>query len=324
MRAMLEALLDISRLDAGLVEATPRDVALEPLLDEILTALRDEAESHDMVVSTAGRKERVHADPTFLSRVLHNLATNAVRHARRGRVLIAVRTRREQVVVQVWDQGPGIAEGDRERIFDEYVQLENRERDRRKGLGLGLPMVRRMCEIAEWPLEIRSTPGRGTMFQVTLPRAKAVGGSEETSRPHALARSLRVLLVEDDLLVRDAVVACLEASGCVVHVASNVEEARLMLAELGTRATRPDVIVSDHRLPGSESGADFVRTQVSDEAGVPAVLMTGDDLDDGLVEDATSHVAILRKPVSAETLWKAIHRVTRKSAEAQPSIERAL
>lgn len=321
MRAMLEALLDISRLDAGLVQSTPREVELEPLLTEIVTALRDEAESHDMVVSSAGRTETVHADPTFLSRVLHNLATNAVRHARRGRVLIAVRSRGERVVVQIWDQGPGIAEADRERIFDEYVQLENRERDRRKGLGLGLPMVRRMCEIAEWPLDIRSTPGRGTMFSVTLPRAKH-RSPEETSRPHALGRSLRVLLVEDDLLVRDAVVACLESSGGVVHVAGNIEEARAMLAELDARDVRPDVIVSDHRLPGAESGASFVRSLLADPNGLPAVLMTGDDLDDGIVNDTATRVAVLRKPVAAETLWKAIHGVTRKRTESADCADR--
>lgn len=326
MRAMLEALLDISRLDAGIVESAPRPVPLEPLLAEITTALRDEAETHDMVISAAGSAPLVHADPTFLSRVLHNLATNAVRHARRGRVLIAVRTRATCVRVQIWDQGPGIAEADRERIFEEYVQLENRERDRRKGLGLGLPMVRRMCELAGWPLTLRSVPGKGSVFEVTIPRAFEEITDEVLAQRAALEKPLSVLLVEDDMLVSDAIVASLESSGSVVHATQNVADAREKLAAMLEAGTPPDVIVTDHRLPGEESGADFARTLLALDTPFPVVLMTGDDLDETLGTAVVPGLARLRKPVSAQTLWRAMRSVLRARGRLsdERSVEQAI
>jgi signal transduction histidine kinase len=170
LRGMFEGLFDISRLDAGLVSA-PRAVRVEPLLAEVVAALRDESESRGMVIHARGRPATVLADPALLARVLHNLAANAVRHAGRGRVLLAVRLRAGACTVQVWDQGPGIAERDRERIFEEFVQIGDPERERPMGLGLGLSIVRRICDESRWALQMKTAPGHGTMFSVIVPLA---------------------------------------------------------------------------------------------------------------------------------------------------------
>jgi len=171
MRAMLEALLDISRFDAGLVVPAPGVVALGPLLDGIVTGLEPEAARRDVILHVMGRARAVHADPTLLSRAVMNLVTNAIRHGGPGRVLIAVRDRGDVIAIQVWDQGPGISEAERVRVFDEYVQLDNRERDRQKGLGLGLSLVKRICATSGFGLTMRSHEGRGSMFELTVPRA---------------------------------------------------------------------------------------------------------------------------------------------------------
>lgn len=314
MRAMIEALLDVSRLDAGVVVESRTTVELAPLLDEVVTALRDEAESYDMVVSTAGPACAVHADPTLLSRVLHNLATNAVRHARRGRVLLATRARGDAVILQVWDQGPGIADADSARIFDEFVQLENPERDRRRGLGLGLPMVKRICALAGWPLRLASRVGRGSTFSVTLPRADL---GVDDARPSDVAPrrdALRVLLVEDDALVREAMESALTAHGCDVHVAHDVTTARDALDQ----ASAPfDVLVTDYRLPGEESGEDLVlRVTREGDRALPAVLLTGDVELPLVGAEARAHVVVLRKPVSGDVLRAALDRALRAGLRA--------
>lgn len=171
MRSMLEALLDISRFDARLVVPAASPIALAPLLDAIVAEHEDEAAARDVVVHVMGRAATVHADPVLLRRAITNVLTNAIRHGGRGRVLVAIRHRRHGIAIEVWDQGPGIAPAEHDRIFDEYVQLDNRERDRRKGLGLGLAVAKRICTSSGFALSMRSRLGRGSVFTITLPSA---------------------------------------------------------------------------------------------------------------------------------------------------------
>jgi signal transduction histidine kinase len=171
LRSTLEGLLDISRLDAGLCTGAPAPLALEPLLAEVVAALSLESESRGMVIHARGRPTVVLADRALLARVIHNLASNAIRHAGHGRVLVAVRQRGDRCAIQVWDQGRGIADGDRERIFEEFVQIAGPRSDGGRGLGLGLPIVRRICDACGWSLSLQSAVGRGTVFSVSLPLA---------------------------------------------------------------------------------------------------------------------------------------------------------
>ncbi len=171
LNEMLESLQDVSRLDTGMVTAVPRSVALRRLLDDTALGLKADAEAHDVALCRAGPECYVQADPALLTRVAQNLVLNALRHGGGGRVLLAVRRRRDHCLLQVWDQGPGIAPEDERRIFEEFVQLANPERDRQKGLGLGLSMVQRICDLNGWPLSLRTRVGRGSVFTVRLPRA---------------------------------------------------------------------------------------------------------------------------------------------------------
>ncbi|MFO0695332.1 MAG: ATP-binding protein [Polyangiales bacterium] len=304
LRAMLEALLDVSRLDAGIVATTPTSVALEPLFAEVIAAQQDEADAKDMVVHAMGRPTTVFADPASLSRVVHNLVANAVRHGGRGRVLLAARRNATHARIQVWDQGVGIAPEDRERIFEEFVQLGNRERDRAKGLGLGLPIVKRLCDRNGWALRVRSTPGRGSVFTVVVPLAAESSNDERASRRGAEA--CRALLVEDDLLVREALASFLSSAGCEVVAAGDGEEASARLEELRAAGRLPDVLVTDHRLPGAISGADLVRRYGDD---LPCILLTGDVDDPFAGEAPRADRIVLRKPVSGEALEEAMRRV---------------
>lgn len=308
LRAMLEGLLDVSRLDSGMVVGTPTRIRLAPLLDEIVAALRDEAEAHDGIVHYGGRIGAVHADPMLLSRVLHNLVGNAVRHGGRGRVLVAIRRRGDRTEIQVWDQGPGIAAEDQARIFEEFVQLGNEERDRRKGLGLGLPIVKRICDQNGWSLTLRSRVGRGSVFTVVVPSA-----SDEADRPDPVASTLerdalRVLLVEDDALVAEASAGFLRTLGYEVHLAGDADSALRTLDRLSRDARAPAILVTDLRLPGRVDGRALlreIRARLGD--ALPAIVLTGDPASVG--DDRGDEGLLLRKPVSGETLDAAIRRL---------------
>jgi two-component system, sensor histidine kinase len=312
LRAMLEELLDISRLDAGLTMAAPRRVALGPLLEEVLAGLRDECDARDMVMHVRGRPATVLVDAGLLARVLHNLGTNAVRHGGRGRVLVAIRHRRGACTIQFWDQGPGIPPADTERIFEDFVQLDNRERDRSRGLGLGLSIVRRICALHGWPLVLRSRVGHGSMFALTVGLAPNHHEPLRPSAPRGDAPSgLRIMLVEDDPLVRVAASAWLEAKGCVVWEASSGTEAITVLTEGAREGRRIDVLVTDQRLPGGLPGLELVaRARASSGAErLPAVLLTG-DVEENLGPRLVDGMVVLRKPVCGDGLWDAIQTVT--------------
>lgn len=311
LRSMLEGLFDLSRLDAGLVSASPRPVALGLLLDDTATGLRDEADRSDVAIVVGGRSLTVLADPALLSRVVHNLGSNAVRHSRRGRVLFAIRRRGDHGVVEIWDQGPGIPTGDRERIFEEFVQLKNSERDRTRGLGLGLSMVQRICALQAWPLSFDSTVGTGTVFRIALPLAHEAPPVERrfqtTERPPR-----GILLVEDDVLLCEATTRFFEADGFRVDAVSNADEAIDALTRLETEGRRPDILVTDHRLPGLITGAALVRQLQQRGEGIPAVLISGDFEAPFLHEPPPPGVAVLRKPVSGPVLLAAVGELLRE------------
>lgn len=323
LRAMLEGLLDISRLDAGLLRPAPRTVRLRRTLDEVAAALEIEADARGAWVSAMGRDVVALVDPVLLARVVHNLGSNALKHGTPedggGRVLLAVRRRGARAWVQVWDAGRGIAAEDRERIFGEFVQLTNPERDRRKGLGLGLATVKRICELCDWPLELQSEVGRGAVFSISLPLAEIV--SEPLQEPLSLesARACSVLLVEDDILAREAAASWLSARGCRVVTASDVESALLQLEDF-----EPAVVISDYRLPGALTGVDLVQRLAMRTPPIPAILVTGDSLVITPLDspadsspDMLASTAILTKPVPPAALWDAVQSALRNANPAE-------
>ena len=310
LQAMLEGLLDISRLDSGLVATAPVRICLDSLFSEVVAALADEADLSDMVISSAGPALCVHADNGLLSRVIHNLATNAVRHGGRGRVLLSARRRGEHALVQVWDQGRGIPEKDCERIFDEFVQLQNSERDREQGLGLGLSMVRRICTLCGWELELRSELGRGTVFSVRLPLAESELPVRQTPLSVPDARPRAFLLVEDDQLVRDALTDWVGAQGGQAYTAQNGDEA----IEVCERSPAFDVVIADYRLPGEHTGLEVIeRIRRLTGRSMPSILLSGDlEIPSPLLGE-TASLTVLTKPVTGTKLSSAIDRLVTAS-----------
>lgn len=309
--SMVDGLLDVSRLDAGAVKPRLRDLPLGPLLDRLGASAAPMAEARGLRWRQRPCTCWVRSDPLQLERVLRNVVDNALRYTERGGVLLGCRRRGADVVVSVWDTGPGIAAADQQRVFEEFVQLGNPGRDRRQGLGLGLAIVSRLCGLLGHPLALRSRPGSGSCFSVRLPGVPAAAPAGPTGvgadgpSPQAgafdwpLAR-LRVALVEDDDAVRDSTAALLRHWGCQVLCAADADA---LLARMAAQADwQPSAIVSDHRLAVGDGLEAIARLRRHCGRRVPALLLSGQPSAapvDALTADG---ITAARKPLAAVSL----------------------
>src|SRR5581483_10164036 len=163
------AMLDISRLDAGVVQTTPQTFPIRDVFRRLYQQFGGDAEARDLALRFRASRRIVHSDPLLLERILANLVQNALRYTRRGGVLVAARRHNAGVALEVWDTGLGIPVDKLEMIFREFYQIDNPERDRSRGLGMGLAIVKRLCKLLQHPLEVRSTEGSGTVFRLVVP-----------------------------------------------------------------------------------------------------------------------------------------------------------
>jgi CheY-like chemotaxis protein len=236
-----------------------------------------------------------------------------VRYTEQGRVLIGCR-RGAQLRVQVWDTGPGISEGHREKIFEEFFQIANPGRDRSQGMGLGLAIVRRLTGLLDHALRLTSVPGGGSMFEVSLPVSEFVDAHPVLERIAPVSTGGLVLVVDDEAAICEAMSRLLEIWGHQVIAALSGAD---MLARLATCDQRPQLIVCDYRLQDGENGIDVIRRlQFEFNEEIPAMLITGDTAPDRLQSARDSGFLLLHKPLSAERLREAI-RTTMQPLAAQ-------
>jgi len=319
MDGLFTALLDISRLDAGVVSVERRAFALGPLLERICRDHREEAKAKGISLVCKRSGALVATDPVLMERILRNLVSNAVRYTDQGRIVVGSRRRGAMASVQVWDTGRGIPLDQQERVFQEYYQLGNPERDRTKGLGLGLAIVRRLTDLLDCRLVLRSRPGRGSCFEVTIPRAERISEVAEPApeRSGALARGL-VVVIDDELAIRDATLSLLSGWGYEVIAVASGDEA---VSSLATCPIQPNLIVCDYRLRDGENGVAVIERLRSEyNEMIPAILITGDTAPDRLSEARASGLLLLHKPVSNGKLRAAIVNLIAK-AEPEFAVE---
>jgi signal transduction histidine kinase/CheY-like chemotaxis protein len=302
---MLNTLLDFSRVEAGVVKPRLHPFALQELFNKVENDLAPEAEAKGLVYRTHETTLALHSDPALVELILRNLVSNAVRYTERGGVLVACRRRCGNAVVEVWDTGIGIEPGQQREVFREFHQLGNPERDRRKGLGLGLAIAQGMARALGQELHLQSQPGRGSVFRLALPQAQGHGVAHpmpDTALADMLLPGARVLLIEDDASVLEGMQALLHDWGCECDATQDIDEA-IALA----RANLPDAIVSDYRLRGMRTGAEAIAA-LRAEFGqhLPALLITGDTAPERLREAAASGVPLLHKPVWPSDLQRGL------------------
>jgi CheY-like chemotaxis protein len=311
------SLLDVSKLDAGVVSLSPRNFSIQPLLERICRDHAAEAEAKGIRLVLRSCSLAVRADPILVERILRNLIANAVRYTVRGRVVVGCR-RGERVSIQVWDTGPGIAEEEQQLVFQEFYQIGNPERDRSEGIGLGLAIVRRLANLLECELTLVSKVDAGSVFKIAVALADDApieGGIVDTPKPGGSVRGL-ILVIDDEVAVREAMRSLLANWGHDVIVAGSGDEILERIADI---PTRPNLIVCDFRLRKDENGIEVIRRLHSEyNQDIPAVLITGDTAPDRLKEAQESGLPLLHKPIHNSKLQITIDGLLKQSASQEP------
>jgi signal transduction histidine kinase/CheY-like chemotaxis protein len=317
LSALFDSLLEISRLDAGVLE--PRIVTVQVLgtLQRLATEFTGEAHEKKLDFRLRTRNLAVRTDPVLLERLLRNLLSNAVRYTEKGGILLACRRRGASVRIEVWDTGIGIEPAQRAQVFEPFYQVANPERDRRCGVGLGLAIAQRIAAMLGFGLELSSRPGRGSRFAIELPESIGSGALETGTQPVlALDGSLLgvvVVVIDDEPSVLSAIELLLAQHGCKVVTAHSAGQAR---QELDDGELVPELLLADLRLSGAETGLGAIARlrSVYGEA-VRAAIVTGDTAPERLLEIKASGLRVLHKPVQPLELERTLRELmTERSA----------
>jgi len=309
MEELFDALLDISRLDAGNVRARVETIPLAELFDRLSFEYAPVARHKGLGLTVMKTSVYVRSDPTLLARIVRNLVANAVRYTERGCVMIGCRRQGSSIRIEVWDTGPGIAPDKHAEIFQEFAQLGNPERDRRKGLGLGLAIVDRLARLLGHEVRLRSQVRRGSVFSVTVPRDQLderalLDPVAEITAQFDLSGRL-ALVVQSDPASRESIRKLLAAWNCDVLTAASGAE---MLGKLGTLKRSPDLIVAEGPAP-AESGSAVVELLRNEfNAEVPALLLSAATGAAGAAEDLGG-LPVLYRPFHAGRLRTLINNL---------------
>lgn len=310
LREMLNSMLDVSRLDAGVVVPAVRAFSLATLFDRLRSEFDPLMREKGLAFRVFDADHSTYSDPALLETILRNLLSNAMRYTHHGEVTLSARECNGKLCIEVRDSGVGIPTGQQESIFEEFYQLGNPERDREKGLGLGLSIVGRLVKLLGHSVRVMSEPDRGTCVAVDVPLRPMpveVDATESVEPEHLppLERST-VLVIDDDALVRKAMDGILKRWGCDTLIVASVDEA---LAEMSATGRRPTVIIADYRLRGGATGTEAI-AGVEEYLGhsVPAILITGDTSPDRLRQALASGHPLLHKPIDPSRLYKLLQR----------------
>lgn len=313
--AQLDALLDVSKLDAGVVPVRPARILLPVFLQRIENDCRPGAEGRKLSLRVECPPDATtETDELLLGRIVRNLIDNAIKYTPRGGVQVSVRPGVAPVgwTLCIRDTGIGIPASEHTKVFEEFYQVGNPERDRSEGLGLGLSIVKRLTRLLQLELRMQSVPGEGTEFSLDLPAALHLLPTPE--RPAAAVGStslagLRVLVLDDEEAVRRGMQSLLQALGARVRLAGSIGEAVALAA-----SAPPDIVLADLRLRGGEDGVKALHELRRRQPGLRALFVSG-DIEPGRLQQAhAAGVRILHKPVAVDVLCGAIQEEIRHGA----------
>ncbi|HYC02119.1 MAG TPA: PAS domain S-box protein [Azospirillaceae bacterium] len=309
-KEMLDGLLDVSKLEAGAVKPEIQEFPIDGLLDQIDSAYAIQAAGKGLEWSVTRCSAKVRSDPALLNRLVRNLVENAVRYTAAGRVRLRCQVEGGVARLIVEDTGIGIPADHLGRIWDEFHQVGNAERDRSQGLGLGLAIVRRLAKLLGHEVRVESVPGQGSRFTVEVPALAPAAATKPVLPAGAVARldgtGQAVVLIDDDAIVLMGLQAMFRDWGYTVMAAGSGEQAAELVARAGRR---PDLIVSDYRLKRGEIGTDAVRAVRATAGGdIPAILLTGESSLDSQRDAEAEGMQVIHKPVTPRQLVAALRR----------------
>ena len=323
---MLKTLLDFSRVEAGVVDPQMQPMSLTHLLQKMSEEFGPQAYQKGLLYRTHTTTAWLYSDAQIIALILRNLISNALRYTANGGVLVGVRQGADTLTLQVWDTGIGIAPDKHAKVFEEFLQLGNPERDQRKGLGMGLAIADGLARSLKGHITLASRPGRGSVFSLVLPLerekidaiarcslAEVEFATSSEPLPFA-AMSLRslqgvtVLVVDDEETVRAGLQAVMQGWGCKVLLAEGLDDALKHVAEQPL-----DVLITDYRLRGGMTGGEVIQTlrrELTNQAGqhLPSIIITGDTHPERLIEAKSHGTLLLHKPIGAGELRDALLR----------------
>ena len=314
---LLNALLDISRLESGAIRPDISDCSVQAIFRRLKAAFELQAKAKGLELEVEDCDDAVHTDGGLLEQIIQNLVANAIRYTREGSVKLRCLHEQAFIRIEILDTGIGIPRDQMESIFEDFYQVRQDDGQRREGLGLGLSIVRRLGRLLEHPIEVHSDPGRGSCFAVTVPRGQASLASTST-RLKSLSMEPRhglILVIDDEPAVADATQMMLELEGYEVLVAAKIGDVRRLIPDA---SAAPDVIVSDFHLSRDTTGIDAVRmAREAAQRTIPAIVVTG---------DTSSHMAVVRsqlpschvmsKPIDVDALLDRIQALLRAEPDA--------
>ena len=318
LETSFSAMLDVSKLDAGVVTAAPQVIAVADVFKKLDINFGRQAQAQRVALRFKPAGKWVNVDPILLQRMLGNLIHNALKFTEYGGVVVVARTRGKNVSIEVWDTGCGITQPELPKIFDEFYQIGNRERDRSMGLGMGLAIVRRLSDLMKIPVQVMSRPGKGTVFKLQVPAEAAqykpvLSPRESSSSAMRAIAGQHVLVVDDEENVRMSTAAAMSLYGLQVHTADGVREACEIAQRLETDANgvgKINALITDFRLRNEEDGIHLA-TKLRAVLGrdVPVLLVTGDTAPERVQQAQASGYHVLYKPVKAHELAEALRRL---------------
>ena len=302
------AMLDISRLDGDAVAPKLQTFPLRDVFRRLHMRYAGQAELAGLSLRFAPGGKSITSDPQLIERIVGNLVQNAIRYTTRGGVVVVARSTRTHINIEVWDTGSGIAAAELPRVFDEFYQVGRPERDRSQGLGMGLAIVKRLARLLGHRLEVASTPGRGTMFRLGVPRGELPDLDEEMvaadTLPMAVEVPQMVLVVDDEEPIREGLRLLLQEWGYQVITAGDAAQAESAVSALEGRV---DLVLTDlHLGPGPGGSEVITAVRRLCEREVPAILITGDAAGQALREVAAGSDPVLFKPVQPRHLFDAM------------------
>lgn len=322
MRAMFQALVDVSKLDAGTIAPTEKEFPVADMLAKLRTGFAAQAEAKGIGFHVMPCAAAVRTDPALLESMLRNLVHNAVKFTGRGKVLLGCRRRGKTLRIDVIDTAGGIAADELENIFDEFRRLQPGRKTGTEGLGLGLAIVRRLSLLLDLPVTAESALGRGTRFSIAVPAAATAAVPAAATAPEAKhpasgpsLRGARILAIDDDEMVRGAVARILTDWGCTVETAGSPAEA---LARIDLDGFRPNVLLVDYNLGTAMDGlalAETIGRHLPEP--VPAILVTGATDTDAIRRFEASGHAWLAKPVESAQLQRTVSYLLEKARRSR-------
>ncbi|MBK1838661.1 response regulator [Azospirillum sp. YIM B02556] len=323
LKGLLDGLLDISRLDAGIVAPQFEEFRASELLRSLDDAYAPLAQEKGLLWRVSPCQAVIRSDRVLLGRMLRNLVENAIRYTDRGEILVEAAVQADHLVIGVRDTGSGIPADQIDRVFEELYQVDNPERDRNQGLGLGLAIVRRLSTLLDHPVAVRSQADQGSLFSVTVPLATGSGVPEEPppaemapAPPDRTERRLAVV-VDDDPIVLAGMESILRAWKFDVLAADSTDRA---VESLERDGRRPDILVVDYRLRDKRIGTEAIlRIREMHGSDIPGLLVTG-EIGTEPQNDALAHgFDLLHKPVTPRILAAALSRhLTEADGKAHP------